>query len=248
MPVSSREPTVVSTQEHSTNSNDVGTAPGVSSPEESVTSPDGTGAHLTSSGSGSASVSSSTGENTRASSEDGEEDDDQALAAQGIHKQGDWQAVWSPDHNAYYFYNSSTNETTWTNPLSASTSTSTPTVPEPQPLTQMNNIAAGNHDFIAAAIAAGVDPELAYLDPSLVYGPNAPGAGSFTAKFNARTGAFAKPEARDPTHLGEWERAQRMSSVYFDTAAYEREVQKRKEEEEANGKKKKKVTKKDLVC
>ncbi len=40
---------------------------------------------------------------------------------------------------------------------------------------------------------------------------------------------------------------QRMSSVYFDTAAYEREVQRRKEEEELAGRKKKKVTKKDLV-
>ena len=30
---------------------------------------------------------------------------------------GDWQAIWSPAHNAYYFYNGRTGETTWINPL-----------------------------------------------------------------------------------------------------------------------------------
>ena len=60
----------------------------------------------------------------------------------------------------------------------------------------------------AAAEAAGIDPSLAYLDPSLVGGPVAAGGSApntFTAKFNARTGAFTAGDARDPGHLSEYE-------------------------------------------
>jgi len=130
-----------------------------------------------------------------------------------------------------------TGETTWTNPLASSDGSQN----YPYPGTSQQ------HDAAAAAIAAGIDPDLAYLDPTLVLPAHATEAGTFQAKFNARTGAFTKPEARDPTHLGEWERAQRMSSVYFDTSAYDEEVQRRKREEEEEGaRKKKKITKKDL--
>jgi len=155
--------------------------------------------------------------------------------ASGVISQGDWQAIWSAQHNSYYFYNARTGETTWVNPLN--------------PDGQGNAYASSSHqyDAAAAAIAAGIDPELAYLDPSLALSTHAPEAGTFQAKFNARTGAFTKQDARDPTHLGEWERAQRMSSVYFDTAAYDEEVQRQKREEEEEGaRKKKRVTKKDL--
>lgn len=156
----------------------------------------------------------------------------------GVIAQGDWQAIWSAQHSSYYFHNTRSGETTWSNPL----------VPD----SQGNAYASSSHqhDPAAAAIAAGIDPELAYLDPSFALPAHATEAGAFQAKFNARTGAFAKPDARDPTHLGEWERAQRMSSVYFDTSIYDQEVQRRKrEEEEAEGaRKKKKITKKDLVC
>jgi hypothetical protein len=159
-----------------------------------------------------------------------------AVVAPGVISQGDWQAIWSQQHNLYYFHNARTGETTWTNPLIDSQS-------------QDNAYASTSqqHDLQAAALAAGIDPELAFLDPSLVLPAGAPQAGTFQAKFNARTGAFTAPEARDPTHLGEWERAQRMSSVYFDTAAYDEEVQRRKMEEEEGARKRKRITKKDLV-
>ena len=76
------------------------------------------------------------------------------------------------------------------------------------------------------------------------------GAYNFTAKFNAHTGAFARPDGRDPTHLSEYERMKRMSSVYFNMEQWEQEVAQRKgqeEEDAANGKKRKRPTKKDLV-
>jgi hypothetical protein len=104
-----------------------------------------------------------------------------------------------------------------------------------------------------AAAAQGIDPSLAYLDPSLAGAPSVPGGSgtyNFTAKFNAHTGAFARPDGRDPTHLSEFERMKRMSSVYFNMEQWEQEVAQRKgqeDEDAANGKKRKRPTKKDLV-
>ncbi|KAH8112840.1 hypothetical protein DFH11DRAFT_1728191 [Phellopilus nigrolimitatus] len=158
--------------------------------------------------------------------------------ATNAHVQGDWQAVWSPPHNMYYFYNMRTNETTWTNPLSnadASASASTST--------------SVHYDAAAAAAAQGIDPSLAYLDPSLAAGPSNSAAFTYTAKFNARTGAFARPDARDPEHVSEYERMKRMSGFYFDVDEWQKDVERRQEEAEAEeeaGKKRKKPTKKDL--
>ena len=125
-----------------------------------------------------------------------------------------WHAIFAPQYNAYYFYNSETNETTWTNPfqhpesavsaapsVSASASTSkSPEPSQPEPPTS-------SHDALQqAAIAAGIDPSLAYLDPSLAISAStdAP-ANTFTAKFNSRTGAFTAVDSRDPGHLSEYE-------------------------------------------
>jgi hypothetical protein len=177
---------------------------------------------------------------------------------------GSWQAIWSPSHNSYYFYNSETQETTWVNPLQpqpeasiSATSAVQSSSAEPkasssaQPGQNVPPHLATLYAAQAAAAAQGIDPSLAYLDPSL----NSPGGASgvayaATAKFNARTGAFAKVDARDPSHLSEYERAKRMSEFYFDVGQWENEVEKRKAEEaeeEESGRKKKKLTKKDLV-
>jgi len=196
---------------------------------------------------------------------------------------GNWQAIWSPMHNAYYFYNTLTHETTWVNPLqpaaedtpdpsapSASTSASTST-PSSAPASSVAADANAQEEgpssgsssgatpvpasvaqiyaLQEAAVAQGIDPSLAHLDPSLA-GPSAPGgAYNLTAKFNAHTGAFARPDGRDPTHLSEYERMKRMSSVYFNMEQWEQEVAQRKQQEDedaANGKKRKRPSKKDL--
>lgn len=96
----------------------------------------------------------------------------------------------------------------------------------------------------AAAAAQGIDPSLAFLDPSLAAGPSSGPANAYTAKFNARTGAFARPDARDPSHLSEYERMKRMNDVFFDQTKWEEELE---EEQESESKKRKKPTKKDLV-
>ncbi|RPD61574.1 hypothetical protein L226DRAFT_534222 [Lentinus tigrinus ALCF2SS1-7] len=161
-----------------------------------------------------------------------------------------WQAVWSPAHNAYYFYNSVTQETTWTNPLQlnaeAGPSNSTPPSAD---ATDTPAASSSSHDIYTAAAAQGIDPALAHLDPSLAASGSAPSAFTYTAKFNARTGAFTRPDGRDPTHLSEYERAKRMSEFYFDVNAWEHDVEKRKLEEaqeEEEGRKRKKPSKKDL--
>lgn len=167
---------------------------------------------------------------------------------------GDWQAVWSPAHNAYYFYNAKTQETTWTNPLQPeSSSSASPSAPESsssdaQASTSTSGATSSLYALQAAAAEQGIDPSLAYLDPSLVAGTSsAPQAFTYTAKFNARTGAFTRPDGRDPTHVSEYERARRMSEAYFDVGQWEKDVEERKAEEEAESRKKKKPTKKDLV-
>ena len=100
----------------------------------------------------------------------------------------------------------------------------------------------------AAAAAQGIDPSLAHLDPSLAASTSAsPAAFTYTAKFNARTGAFTRPDGRDPNHVSEYERARRMSEAYFDVGQWEQDVEQRNAQEEAEGKKRKRPTKKDLV-
>ena len=173
----------------------------------------------------------------------------------GTASQGDWQAVWSSAHNAYYFYNSITHETTWINPLQPTAEAGPSNVGADTP--EASSSAAGpshqptaGYDLYAAATAQGIDPALAHLDPSLGGSSTNPAAFTYTAKFNARTGAFTRPDGRDPTHLSEYERAKRMSEFYFDVNAWEDDVAQRKLEEaqeEEEGRKRKRPTKKDLV-
>ena len=203
-------------------------------------------------------------------------------SSSGAYSAGDWQAIWSPAHNAYYFYNSATRETTWVNPIQqgqqqvgdskgkgkeddtseaeadgddaegqdeedeeegnvagpSTTPATTTTATTTPSLTQWEQMQAN-------AIAQGIDPSLAHLDPSLAAGPSLP-SGAFTAKFNARTGAFTAVDGRDPSHLSEYERAKRMSQFYFDVGAWEEQLEQRDDAEEER-KKKRKPTKKDLV-
>jgi len=93
---------------------------------------------------------------------------------------------------------------------------------------------------------------LAYLDPSLASPmPSAsvgPDGMSFTARFNAATGQFTRPDGRDPTHLSEYERMKRMSQFYFDVGAWEEQLS--AQGGSINGdeatKKRKRASKKDL--
>src|ERR1700730_1459921 len=111
---------------------------------------------------------------------------------------GAWKAIWSAQYNAYYFYNSSTQETTWVNPLQPADTQADAAVPSTSLVSETMTPASARAEIQAAAAkAAGIDPSLAYLDPTLSSVPgasaSAPGY-TYTAKFNARTGAFTKPD------------------------------------------------------
>ncbi|KAJ6463940.1 hypothetical protein C8R45DRAFT_503957 [Mycena sanguinolenta] len=166
-----------------------------------------------------------------------------------------WQAIFSPQFNTYYFYNSETQETTWVNPLvppepaastSAAPAASAESGTEAGAAAETSSIphyAALQH----AAMAQGIDPALAYLDPSLAGSSSAEGGPlSFQAKFNARTGQFAAMDSRSPAHLSEYERAKRMSEVFFDVAAWEQNLAEQNAAEAGAEKKRKRPTKKDL--
>ena len=176
-----------------------------------------------------------------------------------------WQAIFSPQYNAYYFYNTETQQTTWENPLLPTTESSSTTNPTESTTDSNNNGPSTQYAALqAAAIAAGIDPSLAHLDPNLLSSIPSSSANpsplnpallpTFTAKFNARTGQFTRPDGRDPTHLSEHARMTRMSEFYFDVKGWEEELAQRggslmgnEEEATEGGKKRKRPTKKDLV-
>lgn len=175
-----------------------------------------------------------------------------------------WQAIYSPQYNTYYFYNTETQETTWNNPLQPSPATaSSPAVGTPalNPVAEQGSSTLPPSEYTpleAAAIAQGIDPGLAHLDPTLA-GPSSsslanPSNLSFTAKFNKHTGRFTAMDGRTPDHLSEYERAKRMSEVFFDVGAWEKDLAARDADDGSGGgeggaseKKRKRPTKKDLV-
>lgn len=97
-----------------------------------------------------------------------------------------WQAIWSPQYNAYYFFNAATQETTWVNPLQPEASSSSTAAAEQEEATpeaegdsenteagsstgpQLSAVAAKHAALQAAALAQGIDPLLAHLDPTLL--------------------------------------------------------------------------------
>jgi hypothetical protein len=167
---------------------------------------------------------------------------------------GEWQTAYSAPHNAWYFFNTSTGETTWTNPLQDPNAVASCSQPPSDPslaTTQVSPSSTTTTDMTPmgqAALEQGIDPELAYLDPSLAYGPLSSGPGTYSARFNVHTGKFTAQDGRDPSHVSEYARAQRMSAVFFDVQGWETEVAKRKAEEDLEGpRRKKKPTKADLV-
>ena len=164
---------------------------------------------------------------------------------------GEWQTAYSAPHNAWYFFNIRTGETTWTNPLQDPDVVASSSQPPLDPSLATTQVSASSTTMTPvgqAALEQGIDPELAYLDPSLAYGPLSSGPGTYSARFNVHTGKFTAQDGRDPSHVSEFARAQRMSAVFFDVQGWEAEIAKRKAEDDLEGpRRKKKPTKADLV-
>lgn len=159
------------------------------------------------------------------------------------HRPFSFSAVWDLSHNAYYFWNAATNETTWNNPLVSSdgagpSSSSAPQAGVPssnQNAHSINEADASTRDESVSeqdfAQMHGIDPDLAFLDPtlyaSLMSRASSSGSSSGAAyrsagHFDARSGRFvpssqAAPGGRyDPSRIDESSRAARQMNHMFD--------------------------------
>ncbi|GAA6014278.1 hypothetical protein JCM10207_005406 [Rhodosporidiobolus poonsookiae] len=149
--------------------------------------------------------------------------DDRSTAAAEAKESGDkadsWQAAFSAEAHAWYFWNSETGETTWTNPR------------DPVAV-------AGSSDEPASAADGGstappesstsglppIDPDLAWLDPAAATRSSGGGLAQ-AARFNARTGRFQGDPAMTPDRISDFQRGQRQQEAYYDVEGWEASLQ-----------------------
>ncbi|KAE8227699.1 hypothetical protein CF326_g7398, partial [Tilletia indica] len=145
-----------------------------------------------------------------------------------------WQAIWDPTRNAYYFWHEATQSSTWDNPYEKATTSSSSSAANNAPPQQIPDRALGE-----------IDPELAFLDPSLAASstrkhPSSSSAYTAAAHFDPRTGRFLastpstttiSPALADKhgaysnptTFFSAPHRAKRQMDVFFDSEAWEEE-------------------------
>lgn len=105
---------------------------------------------------------------------------------------------------------------------STSKDTATTKAQSPQPSSSTEHKGdkeAEGNDTTAPSTAdfGGIDPDLAYLDPSLASrARGAGGAGAYVARFNARTGKFESDPTKNPDRVSDVQRAKRQNQFYFD--------------------------------
>ncbi|RSH88371.1 uncharacterized protein EHS24_000911 [Apiotrichum porosum] len=194
--------------------------------------------------------------------EDDDDDDDEGEGEDGETKDkgkgksdadaGTWQAVWAPESNAYYFWNTESGEVTWTNPLApdaenASAAATAPPLPA-EPAPPLPSASASTSARPPSAAANGlpeIDPGLAFL-----MAPEQRGSDPAAVAMAARRGQYAADTGYSFHHLEEYNRAKRFGEHYFDVEGYEKqraaEALKRKADEEAGVGTSRKVTKKDM--
>ncbi|GAA5919635.1 hypothetical protein JCM6882_006884 [Rhodosporidiobolus microsporus] len=139
-----------------------------------------------------------------------------AEEAEETEKEDSWQAVFSPEANAWYFWNAETQETTWTNPRALAEE------PAAQPEAGPSSAATSSKDVVPESGLPGIDPDLAWLDPSAaVRGGKGAGGLTQTARFNARTGRFQGDPALNPDRISDFQRGHRQQEAYFDVEGWE---------------------------
>lgn len=180
--------------------------------------------------------------------------------------------VWDPTRQAWYFWNSKTQETTWENPLEKQKGgegstlfnkkdAKEVTAKEIEPQTSTAPEIPTRLTDEEVAEANGIDPDLAYLDPTL-YASEIQQARTGKAMYSAagafdkRTGKFIPLAAtgasgtHNPNRLSHANQADRQMGAFFDVKEYEEERKRAREEterEETNGEKRKRApTKKEL--
>ena len=137
--------------------------------------------------------------------------------------------------NAYFFHNSKTKQITWDNPVRRRP----PHPADPQLDPNAANATPGGSSaptpLKPSRDLGGIDPDLAYLDPTLAHGPRAQIAGGFAARFNARTGKFEGDPNRNPDSVSEFTRQRKKEEFYFDVGAHDSQRAKEQMERIAQG-------------
>ncbi|WWC90613.1 uncharacterized protein L201_005549 [Kwoniella dendrophila CBS 6074] len=181
-----------------------------------------------------------------------------------------WQAIWAPEQNAWYFWNTKTGEVSWTNPLDPSDASGSikqqqqPPLPNEQPPLPSTSTSAYSQTNLGYGFGnhSNLNPGEPEIDEGLEYlfggGGGSNGGGSSNdptlqkASFNARTGQFTSfNQNQRPEYLNEYNRSKRMNNYYFDVDEWEKQTQlenekKRKLQESGVNPNEKKITKKDM--
>ncbi|GAN01802.1 WW domain protein [Mucor ambiguus] len=158
-------------------------------------------------------------------------------------QQPTWTPVWDDNAQAYYWWNTATNETTWINPdaspeevaaakAQAQAASAANSNPLDFLLDRIDNVVKKKLDGLdesATSSPTPVDDSSSYATPYDVYPAAEPGASSSAdlytsqAHFNARTGRFttqADVNRLNPEMLSIEARAKRQMQNYFDVDSY----------------------------
>ncbi|GMK57568.1 hypothetical protein CspeluHIS016_0404020 [Cutaneotrichosporon spelunceum] len=162
--------------------------------------------------------------------------DDKAKSKEKAHP---WQAVWAPANNAYYFWNTETDEVTWTNPVALpSEAPPLPNEPPPLPTGPAPSRTGGLPE---------IDPALAYLLPAEQRDGS---TSAMSAAMAARSGRLGADSHYAFAALDEYSRQKRFNEHYFDVDGWEKskaaEARKRKADQSAGINEDRKITKKDM--
>lgn len=129
-----------------------------------------------------------------------------------------WQAIWDAQHQAYYFYNALTGQSTWTNPRVPPATTLPPTLP-----TEATVYAPGtdlpppegegdpNYEPTYYQLAHGI------TDPSAVTAEDIASTYAATGTFNRFTGKWQA--GKNPENYNDENKSRRQMEFYFDVDA-----------------------------
>lgn len=132
-----------------------------------------------------------------------------------------WQAIWDAQHQAYYFYNALTGQSTWTNPRVPSATTIPPTLP-----TEGAEGAEYAPDTDQPPLEGEGDPgyeptyyQLAHgiTDPTAVTAEDIASTYAATGSFNRFTGKWQA--GKNPENYNDENKSRRQMEFYFDVDA-----------------------------
>ena len=134
-----------------------------------------------------------------------------------------WQAIWDAQHQAYYFYNALTGQSTWTNPRVPSATTLPPTLPTEgaegaeyapgmdQPPLEGEGEGDLGYEPTYYQLAHGI------TDPSAVTAEDIASTYTSTGSFNRFTGKWQA--GKNPENYNDENKSRRQMEFYFDVDA-----------------------------